>query len=63
MPDQTLVDYKAFDATPRLKPNGECVMTFLTDGGSILIRMDRVVFDGLLQRAREIASGAPPRHP
>jgi len=38
-------------------------MTFLTDGGSILIRMDRVVFDGLLQRAQEIASGEPPRHP
>jgi len=63
MPDQTLVDYKAFDATPRLKPNGEYVMTFLTDGGSILIRMDRVVFDGLLQRAQDIGNAEPPRQP
>jgi len=64
MTDQTLVDYTAFDAAPRLKPNGECVLTFQTDGGSILIRMDRVVFDGLLERAQqEIATGAPPRQP
>jgi hypothetical protein len=31
MTDQTLVDYTAFDAAPRLKPNGECVLAASRD--------------------------------
>lgn len=64
MTERALFEYEAFDASPRLKPTGECILTFLTDGGSVLIRMPRVVFDGLLQRAeQEVENGPPPATP
>jgi len=60
MPKQTLFEYEAYAASPRIKPNGECVLTFLTNSGSILIRMDRLVFEGLLKRAQQEAAKRPP---
>jgi hypothetical protein len=61
MPDETLWDYEAFDANADLAPEGHCVMTFRTAEGSVLVRMERIVFEGLVKKAEQaLESGTPP---
>jgi len=57
-------EYEAYDTAIEFSPSGECTMSFRTRSGSGLIRMDEIVFEGLVKKARQVLdAGLPPPTP
>jgi len=63
MERQTLFEYEALGASASLTHDRQWLINFRTMGGSVLIRMDRLVFEGLMKRLEQESDQGPPPPP
>jgi hypothetical protein len=60
MERQTLFEYEALGASASLTHDRQWLLNFRTSGGSVLIRMDRIVFEDLMKGVEQESDQGPP---